>query len=185
MTPDQKIQIWTAALTSLPTIVFTGVVAFWNWKRAQERVIVQIAPQYLSYPSESQRSLCAVGISVKNLSLFPIRISALAFVRNDKEIFRFYPENHRNDWPQELAVHSMMVIFTNQVEFQVLSNIGALETLILDGKTNAVALTATGVSFYSNRLSVRVRRRFKRLKERLGRKKSKVSEHDSAEKVNV
>jgi len=44
MTPDQKFTLWIAAVTTLPTIVFAGAVAYWNWKRDQKRIVVQKSP---------------------------------------------------------------------------------------------------------------------------------------------
>jgi len=174
MTPDQKIQAWTAVLTSLPTIVFTGVLAFWNWKRDQERVIVQIAPQYLyhHYATGPNRSLYAIAITVKNLSLFPIRIESLAFLKDGKTIHRLDRVGHDSEWPEELAVHSTMTIFTKEYELDQLSKFGTLETLISDEKIHAAASTVTGIDFYSNRLSVRIWRPLRHLRERLRRGKT-------------
>ena len=80
MTSEHTFTLWTTALSALPTIVFTGVIAYWTWRRDQERIIVQKSPQYWNTLDGTQpdAALCGVGVVVTNLSLFPVRITLMA-----------------------------------------------------------------------------------------------------------
>jgi hypothetical protein len=62
---EHTFQLAKDALIALPTITFTGFVAWWSWRRDQERLRVHKIDQG------------DIGVLVTNLSLFPIRISAV------------------------------------------------------------------------------------------------------------
>ena len=64
MTPEHKFIVWTTALTALPTIVFTGIVAFWTWRRDQERIIVQKSTVHWKILDETEGGLCRNGRSI-------------------------------------------------------------------------------------------------------------------------
>src|ERR1019366_2001415 len=99
MTPDQKIALWTAAVVALPTIVFTGAVAYWTWRRDQERIIVQTSPTKWSAlaGTQTEGTLSGVGIAVVNLSLYPVRIAGLGFLLDGEEPFPLDRVYHDDD----------------------------------------------------------------------------------------
>jgi hypothetical protein len=166
MTPDQKIAVWAAALTALPTMVFTGVVAYWNWKRDQERIIVKKSPVYWGDADGMQTETTAsgVGIVVVNLSLYPVRIVGLGFLFDKRKSFPLLRENHVEEWPLEVASHSRMVVYANEKEWKRLVDALGHRGRIMEWGFIAVANTETGGRFASNRLSVRVKKPFRVLR---------------------
>jgi len=158
MTPDQKVALWITALTALPTILFTGAVAYWNWRRDQERIIVRKSPTYWETPgrTETDAALCGFGIAVTNLSLYPVRIAGLAFLLGGKTFFQFYRPSREESWLPEIPSHARMVVRTTDQEWNqivsALGNRGKAASL----KFVAVAVTETGRRFTSVRFSVRV-----------------------------
>jgi hypothetical protein len=163
MTPDQKIAVWTAALAALPTMVFTGVVAYWNWRRDQERVIVRKSPVYWGTldGTQSDARLCGVGIAVTNLSLYPVRVAGLGFLFDGKKSFPLLRENHEEAWPPEIASRARMVIYANDAEWKQLVDALGSRDRIMEWGFVAVANTEAGGRFASNRLSVRVKKPFR------------------------
>jgi len=157
MTPDQKIALWVASLTALPTIVFTGWVAWWTWRRDQERIIVQYSPLHWESIDGTQpdATLSGLGIVVRNLSLYPVRIVALGFRLEGKTTFTLDRDAHSGKWPEELASHARVVIYATDQEWIRLQTLGIRER-IRDKKLEAVALTETGSRFSSRRLGVRI-----------------------------
>src|SRR4029079_12620952 len=108
MTPDQKFTLWIAAVTTLPTIVFAGAVAYWNWKRDQERIVVRKSPTNWNETdgAQSDATQSSVGVAVTNLSLFPVRIVGLGFRMDGKYSWTFDRDKHdEKEWPLELASH--------------------------------------------------------------------------------
>jgi hypothetical protein len=170
MTPDQRFTLWTTALTALPTIVFTGVVAFWTWRRDQERVIVQKSPRYWQSADgkETEAALCGLGIIVTNLSLYPVRIAGLGFRLDGKHALAL----DNTKWTPEVPSHARMAVYADDGEWNLIKQRG-LHTKIMDDGFVAVALTETGTHFYSNRLNVgfvtsirTVKNRFKKIFKR-------------------
>lgn len=162
MTPDQKVALWIATLTALPTIVFTGAVAYWNWRRDQERVIVRTAPLYWkTLDGElTDAALNCVGIAVTNLSLYPVRIAGLAFLMNGKAMLILNRGKHSSDeWPLELASHARRIVYLDESEWNEFEAKG-LRRRINDAGFVAVAVTETGRRFTSNRLKTRIARPF-------------------------
>jgi hypothetical protein len=157
MTPDQKIELWVASLTALPTIVFTGWVAWWTWRRDQERIIVQYSPLHWKTidGKQTDATLCALGIVVRNLSLYPVRITALGFLLEGKTPFALDHDLHSREWPEELASHARLLIYATDQEWIRLEGLGIRER-IKDGKLEAVATTEMGRKFFSHRLRVRI-----------------------------
>lgn len=168
MTPDQEIALCTAAITALPTMIFTGVVAFWTWRRDQERLIVKKSPVYwdavAGTPSEANAT--GVGIVIINLSMYPVRIVGLGFLFDKKKSFPLLRENHEADWPIEIASHSRMVIYANPTEWKQLVDALGDRGRILEWGFIAVANTETGGRFASNRLSVWIKRPYRALRRR-------------------
>lgn len=161
MTPDQKVALWVAGLTALPTIVFTGAVAYWNWRRDQERLIVMKSPLYWQTPTgaETDATLCGVGIVVINLSLYPVRVAGLALLLDGKTFFEFYkPAHDELSWPPEIPGHARMIVRSTEQEWNQI--LFALEERgkAAVSKFVAVAVTETGRRFASNRLKFRILR---------------------------
>ncbi len=64
---ERTFQLLKDALIAVPTVTFTGFVAWWSWRRDQERLRVQ------KILGED------IGVSVTNLSLFPVRVCGAGF----------------------------------------------------------------------------------------------------------
>jgi hypothetical protein len=174
MTPEQKFTLWTSALTALPTIVFTGAVAFWTWRRDQERIIVQKSPVHWETVdgTHPDATLCGVGVVVRNLSLYPVRIAGLGFFVDGKTSLPFERDKHnREEWPLELASHARMLVYANETEWKRLEAFG-LRDRIMDWQFVAVAVTETGTPFFSNRLSVRIMRPLRSIRRWFKKKRS-------------
>lgn len=165
MTPEHKFALWSTVLTALPTILFTGTVAFWTWKRDQERIVVQKSPKHWKTAdgTQSDATLCGVGVIVRNLSLYPVRIAGLGFFVDGKISVPFERDKHREEWPLELASHARMLVFADETEWKKLEALG-LRDRIMDSQFVAVAVTETGSRFFSNRLSVRIIRPLRKLR---------------------
>jgi hypothetical protein len=170
MTPEHKFTIWAAVLTGLPTILFTGMVAYWTWRRDQERIVVQKSPTHWTTFDGTDGALCGAGIVVKNLSLYPVRISGLAFLFDKNVLLVFDRDLHEDEWPEEVASHSRMIVRANPREWKKLEALGVRDK-IMDWKFVAVALTETGSRFSSNRLSVGIMRPLQRLRDRISKSK--------------
>jgi hypothetical protein len=165
MTPEHKFILGTAALTSLPTIIFTGAVAYWSWRRDQERIIVQKSPTYWKTPdgTRNDATLAGAGIVVTNLSLFPVRIAGLGFRIDGKHALALDRDEHTDTWPLELASRARIVVYANDAEWEALEALGA-RTRIADWGFVAVASTETGKRFNSNRLSLKIVRPLRALR---------------------
>jgi hypothetical protein len=168
MTPEHKFTLWTTALTALPAIVFTGAVAYWTWRRDQERIIVQKSPVYWKTLDGTDGPLAGVGIVVTNLSLYPVRIAGLAFLVGGKTILVFDRDEHKDEWPLKLASHARMRVFASDREWKRLETLG-VPNKIMDWKFVAVAATETGARFSSNRLKVGIMRPIRSLRRRLSK----------------
>jgi hypothetical protein len=170
MTPEHTFALWITVLTGLPTIVFTGAVAYWTWRRDQERIIVQKVPQHWETldGTENDATLCGVGINVINLSLYPVRIAGLAFLDGKKQ-FPLDRDKHEEQWPQEIVSHSRMVVYATEGEWELLADALGNRGRVMDWKVVAVVVTETGGRFASNGLSVRIARRLRTLRRWLKR----------------
>jgi hypothetical protein len=144
------------------------MVAYWTWRRDQERIIVHKSPVHWKTLDETEGALCGAGIIVTNMSLFPVRIAGLAFLMNGKTIFVFDRDGHLEDWPLELASHARMNVGATDREWKQLEALGVPDK-IMDWKFVAVAKTETGARFSSNRLSVGIMRPFRSLQRRLSK----------------
>lgn len=162
MTPEHTFTLWITALFTLPTIVFTGAVAYWTWRADQERIIVQKSPMHWETldGTQSGATLSGVGIVVRNLSLFPVRIAGLGFFVDGTTSFPFSRADHESEWPIELASQARIVVYASGQEWARFEAL-AFHYRIMDPKLVAVAVTETGRRFFSNRLSVRVARRLR------------------------
>lgn len=160
MTPEQTFTLWITVLTATATIVFTGAVAYWNWRRDQERIIVKKSPTYWETldGTETDVALCGVGIVVTNLSLFPVRIAGLAFLLDGKRLFPLERDKHEGEWSLEVASRARMVVRATDDEWKRLVDALGSRSRILGRNFVAVAVTETDGRFFSNRLSVRVMR---------------------------
>lgn len=174
MTPEHKFTLWTAIFTGLPTIVFTGMVAFWTWRRDQERIIVQKSPVHWKTLDGTDGPLCGAGIVVTNLSLFPVRIAGLAFRMDGETLFVFERDEHKEKWPSELASHARMSVIATDREWKRLETLGVPDK-IMDWKFVAVAATETGSRFFSNRLRLKIVRPLRTLRDRLSKKRGGVA----------
>jgi hypothetical protein len=159
MTPEHEFTLWTTALTAFPTIALTGALAYWTWLRDQERIIVQKSPVYLETldGAQTNATLAGVGIVVRNLSLFPVRIAGLGFQMGRQRPFAFDRNQHKEEWPLEIASRARMIVFANPEELKQLQALG-LPSKVMDWKLVAIAITETGSPFRSNRLSVGIMR---------------------------
>jgi hypothetical protein len=159
MTPDQRFTLWTNIFAALPTIVFTGAVAYWNWRRDQERIVVQKTPVYWANLEgvQDNTTLSRVGIVVKNLSLYCVRIAGLGFTMDGKTVIFLNRNEHQEEWPLELPSHARMIVYTNEREWRRIVDFGLREK-VTDWKFVAAARTETGALFFSNRFGVKVRR---------------------------
>ena len=160
MTPEQTFTLWTTALAGLQTVAFTGWIAYWTWRRDQERIIVQKSPVYWETidgtdpdGTETDATLCGVGIVVTNLSLYPVRIVGLGFRMNGKHALAFEREKLGNEWPSEIASHTRTAVYTSEAQWRRLVDTLGHRGRILDRKFVAVAVTATGNRVNSDRLS--------------------------------
>ncbi|MGA7523550.1 MAG: hypothetical protein WBW84_13940 [Acidobacteriaceae bacterium] len=169
MTPDQKIVLWAAAISAVPTALFTGWVAWWTWRRDQERIVVQKSPMHWETMDGSQTdaTLCGFGIVVTNLSLFPVRIIGLGIRLNRKHAFAFDRTEHRDaEWPAEIASHARIVVYASEKEWTQIKAKG-LDKRIMNWIFVAVARTETGGLFASNRLNIKLLRPFRSAGRRL------------------
>jgi hypothetical protein len=175
MTSDQKFTLWCTALAALPTIVFSGVIAYWNWRRDQERLVVQKSPVHWKTldGTRTVATMSGVGIMIRNLSLYPIRISGMFLVMNGKQALAFDPDQHKEDWPREIASHARIVVYATDGEWDQLVRAGAREQ-IMEWKFQASVITETGCRFSSNRLSVRLLRPVRRFRGWLRRKNGRA-----------
>jgi hypothetical protein len=170
MTPEHKFTLLTVIFTGLPTILFTGVVAYWTWRRDQERIIVQKSPLHWKTYDGTEGALDGAGVVVKNLSLYPVRISGLAFVFDKRNFFIFDRDEHKDEWPLEIASHARMVVYANPREWKRLEALGTRDK-IMNWKFVAVAVTETGSRFASNRFKVWIARPLWFLRDRLSKKR--------------
>ena len=180
MTPDQKFTLWIAAVTTLPTIVFAGAVAYWNWKRDQERIVVRKSPTNWNETDSAQNDATqsSVGVAVTNLSLFPVRIVGLGFRMDGKYSWTFDRDKHdEKEWPLELASHARMIVFANPVEWKQLEALGVRDRT-MEWKFVAVAVTQTGSRFFSNRLRVEIARQLQSLRRWLDKSLSRLESSD-------
>jgi hypothetical protein len=155
---DRQFTLLVAAITALPTIIFTGFVAYWSWKRDQERLIIKKVSW--SWQSATGASVPAKGVAggilVRNLSLFPVRVKELGFAVGGKGV-SITRGDHEDEWPVELASHSDMVVNFGPDEWQEVQNLGCGED-VLSPKFAAAALTETGRKFTTNTLDVKLKR---------------------------
>jgi hypothetical protein len=166
MTSDHKFALWTTVLTGLPTIIFTGVVAYWTWRRDQERIIVQKSPMQWSTIDNSQTvaTIAGVGVMIRNLSLFPVRVAGIFLLMNKKQVLYLDPDNHKEDWPTEIQSHASVVIYASDNEWRELVASGHREK-IMDWGFQAAITTETGKHFVSNRLTLRLLRPVRRTRK--------------------
>jgi hypothetical protein len=126
---------------------------------------VQKAPSYWQTldGSEGPETLATVGVVVRNLSLYPVRISGLAFLMDGEEVLVIDRSEHESNWPPEVASHARMIVYANDREWTKLVGLG-LRDKIRNWEFVAVAITETQRRFVSNRLSVRLFRTWRRLR---------------------
>jgi len=153
MTPDQKIAILVPTILAFPTIVFTGWVAWWTWKRDQERVRVQYSPIHWQTLDgvQTEETLHGLGVVVTNLSLFPVRIVALGLWLPGGKHLDFDRDAHEKDWPIQIESRSRVLVVSTPPEWTQLERLGA-KAAIKKNKVVAVAMTETGYSFHSRRV---------------------------------
>jgi hypothetical protein len=172
MTSDQTFTVWIAALTALPTIGFTGWVAYWTWRRDQERIVVQKSPVHWKTldGTQTEATLTGVGVVVTNFSLYPVRVAGIGFRVDGKTALALDRDGHdEKEWPPEVASHARMVVYANAKEWKQLDALG-LRNRIDDSGFVAVARTQAGSLFASNRLSVRILRPLRAIRHWLKKK---------------
>jgi hypothetical protein len=163
---DRQFTLLVAAITALPTIIFTGFVAYWSWERDQERLILKkVSWSWQTATGASVPAKGAGGILVRNLSLFPVRVKELGFAVGGKGM-SITRGGHEDEWPVELASHSDMVVNFDLDEWQEVQNLGYGGD-VLSPKFVAAALTETGRKFTSNTLDVRLKRILGRTRTRV------------------
>lgn len=169
MLSDREFKILITGLAALPTILLAGVATYWSWRRDQERIIVQKSPVHWQTldGTQNENTLTGLGIVVRNMSLYPVRIVGLGFILDGKALLTFDRKNFgEEDWPRELASHARMLVYANNSDWEQLKTAGQ-HRRIMDWKFVAVAVTETGHTFRSDRLSVNVFRPFRWIKKRL------------------
>jgi len=158
MTPEHKFTLWATALTAIPTLALATAVAYWTWRRDQERVIVKKVPLYWETLDPTREGpISTIGIMVINLSLFPVRIAGLCFRISNTRNIVLDRSKHKEDWPPEIVSQGRIVIYANDQEWNELKALGATKR-VMDWDFVAIALTETGSRFSSNRISVNMMR---------------------------
>jgi len=167
---DHWFEILKDILIAFPTVTFTGWIAYWTWRRDQERLRVQ---KYLVFDRtiEGKPVLVTnseIGVLVINLSLFPVRICAVGFTTPEKgkpielrdaevEVEKqeqFAPPPFPNlqrgkvRWPVEIPSHSRQLFYSGR------DDLIALAKELPDGFRNtaackAIAVTETRKRIYS------------------------------------
>jgi hypothetical protein len=165
MTPEHKFVLWSNLLTAFPSIALAGMVAFWTWRRDQERIAVRKSPVRWTTLDGSETSITGVGVVVTNLSLFPVRIVGLGFRLDGKHALSLDRDTREGEWPEEIASRARMIVYANKAEWKQLEALGA-RARIMDWKFVAVATTETSGRFTSNRLSVQIMRPLRSLRRR-------------------
>jgi hypothetical protein len=155
MTPDEKITLWVSAILAFPTIVFTGWVAWWTWKRDQERIRVQYSPIHWRTVDgvQTDETLSGLGVVLTNLSLFPVRIVALGLWLPCGKHLDLDRDAHEKDWPFQIESRSRVLVVSTPTEWTQLKGLGA-KAAIKENKVVAVALTETGYTFHSRRVGL-------------------------------
>src|ERR1017187_10765988 len=88
---EHTFQLVKDALVALPTVSFTGFVAWWSWRRDQERLRVQKIVPYVQTVSGEwvPTSGGDIGVLVTNFSLFPSRVCAVGLKLANGNIVEF------------------------------------------------------------------------------------------------
>jgi hypothetical protein len=82
--------------------------------------------------------------------------------------FTFDRDEHKEEWPLELASHARMIVYANPREWKRLETLGARDK-IMDWKFVAIAITETGTRFFSNRLRLKIMRPLRIFRGRLSK----------------
>lgn len=161
MTADQKVVIWAALISAVPATTLSGVIAWWTYRRDQERIVVRKSPMFWpNYDGSppTDKNLGGLGVAVTNLSLFPVRIVGLGFRNSDGKQFVFDRDKHTaEEWPEEIPSRARMVVYSTHQEWAQMRAFGFHESY-MDWNFVAVANTETSRRFTSNRSSVWIRR---------------------------
>jgi len=145
VTSENWFELIKDILIALPTIVFTGWIAFWTWLRDQDRLKVQ---KYLVFANTIEGDPVLVrdtdvGVMVVNLSLFPVRICAVGFTTPEKGSFielrdtrievakeeAFAPmpfptlERVEVRWPVEIPSHGKQLFFAGAGDLKRLASV--------------------------------------------------------------
>jgi len=159
---DHTFTLLVAGLISAPTIAFTGFVAYWTWRRDQERLIVRKVIHRKLVPRWGPEGGVATeveadlgGIVVSNASLFPVRVMSLSFEIDGHEVV-IGPHASGGSWPDELASHARMFLYAGDREWEPIRERGCGSD-IEDTRLVAVAITETGQRFTSDGISSRLR----------------------------
>lgn len=171
MLSDREFKILITGLAALPTILLAGLATFWSWRRDQERIIVQKSPVHWRTldGSQNENTLTGIGILVRNLSLYPVRIVGLGFLLDGKTLLALDRQDIGEEaWPLELASHARMLVRASETQWTQLKADGH-HRRIMDWKFVAVAVTETGHTSRSDRLSVCVFRPYRWIKNMMKR----------------
>ncbi len=84
-----SVELFRDVVAPLSTLSFTAWLAYWTWRRDQERLSVQkIIPQMMDVDGKKVWIDAGHGVLVRNLSLFSVRIRAVGFVLPDKSVYQ-------------------------------------------------------------------------------------------------
>lgn len=159
MTADQRVVIAAALISAVPATALSIVIAYWTWRRDQERIVVRKVPSYWKTldGEQSDKTLGGLGIAVTNLSLFPVRVVGLGFRTKRGQSFVFVREKHEGEWLNEIPSRARMVVYSTLDEWADMLALG-FRDCYMDWGFVAVANTETSQRFTSARFSVWIRR---------------------------
>ncbi len=181
---EHTFQLVKDALIALPTVMFTGFVAWWAWRRDQERFRVQKILPYAQTTSGEWVLVTQgdIGVLVTNLSLFRIPVCAVGIqLPNGRPMLFADARRESTDkgpltlpelssgsdgpkvaWPVDIPSYGRSVFYASLSDWK--SIINALGATSLDNpKIKAFAKTQAGTIKYSRQsLKSRVRMYFGR-----------------------
>jgi hypothetical protein len=169
LTPEHVYTLWVAGLTALPTITFTGFVAYWTWRRDQERLVVKVFPLYLNKKDDSITRPGGIAgvVVVSNLSLFAVGVCGVTLQLMPEDEF-FGQVGGGIEFPTQVGSHARLLLPPDDEQFDRLQRV--LETRRIDNeRVVAVVFTETGGKFTSDSL----RQKMARLRGRLRRLRAK------------
>jgi hypothetical protein len=85
---EHQFELLRDVIIAVPTIVFSGWIAYWTWWRDQENIkVVKVLPFARTAEGKWVAVDGQIGVLVTNLSLFPVKICALGYKLPGREVF--------------------------------------------------------------------------------------------------